>query len=92
MSKKALAPFMQLLARDQPRIGGEVWPVTGENQQSGHRRLHAAFALQGVVQQFPHESVDGGVMLGSMDFRFPDQVRWETEGNVSDGHINKCTT
>ena len=64
----------------------------GRRSQSGHRRLHAAFALQGVVQQFPHESVDGGVMLGSMDFRFPDQVRWETEGNVSDGHINKCTT
>src|ERR1035437_6394781 len=73
---------MQILAPDRTGIPGEVRPARGETQQPASRAPRPAVAPHRLLQEFTHQRVDGGVVLGRIDFGLANDLSGETEGNV----------
>src|ERR1035441_5427833 len=73
---------MQILAPNRTGISGEIRPAIGESQQPAGRAPRPAVAPHRVLQEFTHQRVDGGVVLGRIDFSLANDFSGETEGNV----------
>ncbi len=92
VSKKALLPFMQVVARDGPRVDGGIRTLVGDLEDPFGRCASPAFGGYLMFQELTDQGVDGGIVLGSVDFGLADEVGGEIEGDVAELHINKCST
>ncbi len=92
VSKKALLPFMQVVARDGPRVDGGIRTLVGDLEDAFRRCASAGFGGYLMFQELTDQGVDGGIVLRGIDFGLADEVGGEIEGDVAELHINKCNT
>jgi hypothetical protein len=83
---------MQIFPSNRTGVSAEIGSSGGDGQQPGSGGARAAVRGQFLLQKFPHERVDCGLVLGGVNLGCPEKILRKIEGNVPRTHINKCNT